>query len=532
MSRKIYMPRKAKILTGIALAILAVLLTASACAEYPVDPSLEEMYAFKREELRNTRPFLTFQAAADGVRDDGYSSGVSISVSGTKAPTKTLAFRAAVAGDVKPDECEFKWGISDEDRDPSGYIYWPQHETDNLTGKDTIRYTFYSAGTYRAYVHVSLNGEQIGWGYEDFIIADDGVHPTLEEKAREIVNECKGQTDWDTALNLYDWMTHHCYYDGSYNHHGADILFLGYGVCDSYSKAYMLLLRTAGIPAERTLAPNHAWNTLRLDGEWYQADATWDDTGNALPGEGQAESGNEGHQFFCLSAEAMKPVASHHYADGSQEGEHAAECTSMEANYYIHTGLWRTFSTREFDYDAWEYRFIPYTDQIQAVFDAGGTVFEQTVTRSLYVEEEYTWFSYDSIFRAVMSAGLAKGTYRIGEDGIRIRVSVSEDLELKAGLSGWDIEETGTLEIPQSVERIGAEAFAGNAATTVEIPEGCVEIESGAFADSAARSVSIPSTVARIADDAFDGCGKIILVTANETAIGYAEEHGLLVAEP
>jgi hypothetical protein len=56
-------------------------------------------------------------------------------------------------------------------------------------------------------------------------------------------------------------------------------------VCDGYAKAYIYLLQQSGIisceiignAGSETLGL-HAWTCVLLDGEWYEVDATWDDT--------------------------------------------------------------------------------------------------------------------------------------------------------------------------------------------------------------------------------------------------------------
>ena len=62
-----------------------------------------------------------------------------------------------------------------------------------------------------------------------------------------------------------------------------------YAVCDGYSLAYEYLLQQAGIEASVIIgdagatedtAGGHAWNVVLLDGEWYEVDSTWNDTGN------------------------------------------------------------------------------------------------------------------------------------------------------------------------------------------------------------------------------------------------------------
>ena len=62
--------------------------------------------------------------------------------------------------------------------------------------------------------------------------------------------------------------------------------------------------------------------------------------------------------------------------------------------------------------------------------------------------------------------------------------------------------------------------------------KGCGTIGSRAFADSAVRVVEIPGPVVSIAEDAFDGCGKIMFISSDEKVRTYAEEHGFVVAAP
>lgn len=61
------------------------------------------------------------------------------------------------------------------------------------------------------------------------------------------------------------------------------ILVDGEGVCDSYSKAFYLLAQKAGLEVEYVrgygLGEFHSWNMVKLDGDWYHVDLTWNDQG-------------------------------------------------------------------------------------------------------------------------------------------------------------------------------------------------------------------------------------------------------------
>ena len=495
--------------------ILFLLFAGIVFAEGQVDPTRPQML-----ESLQMKQKLKEEYHNPGAADTSRYIKPTIEISGSKQPGKTLTFTAAgVSGAY-----EYWWGISDEGRDPGGYIYYPNH--DNLAGKNKIKYKFYSAGTYSVTLFLVQNDMAVEYSYTEFTIKDDTAHPTLEEKAQEIVNECKASTKWQTALNLHDWLTHHAYYDASLDTHGADILFLGYGVCDSYSKAYELLCKTAGIPVERTFGPNHAWNTVKLDGKWYQVDTTWDDPGDAMPGQGKPVSGYEGHEFFCLSAALMKQVDSHTMPNGAQEGAHAAECTSMDANYYIHEKLYENF------YD----NGGTYVSQIQKTFNEGGS-FRKKLS-SYYVlfiangSGTMEFFSYPFILGEILKTGLLKHEFTLNGTPVKVKITVSKDLTLTARITGWNNTETGTLNIPEGTTSISASAFYHHAATRVILPEGCGTIESKAFADSAVRVIVIPGPVISIAYDAFTGCENIMFISNDKKVKVYAARYGFSVIEP
>ncbi len=53
----------------------------------------------------------------------------------------------------------------------------------------------------------------------------------------------------------------------------------GTGTCQAYTDLYNALLRECGIESHFAASDTitHIWNCLKIDGEWYHADLTWDD---------------------------------------------------------------------------------------------------------------------------------------------------------------------------------------------------------------------------------------------------------------
>lgn len=100
-----------------------------------------------------------------------------------------------------------------------------------------------------------------------------------------------GQTDFEKAVALHDFLTKHCTYAGktestldipqtAHTAYGALIDKLAY--CDGYSAAYKILLNRCGIEciiAEgATDIEPHLWNIVKQDDTFYHVDCTWDDS--------------------------------------------------------------------------------------------------------------------------------------------------------------------------------------------------------------------------------------------------------------
>lgn len=128
------------------------------------------------------------------------------------------------------------------------------------------------------------------------------VPSTVDEIVEKLAEQCGAsgaESDYEIALWMHDWLTHNANYDYTYTEYYPDgVLLKGTGVCQSYALAYELLMDRMGIECMLVNSEemNHAWNLIRIDGEWYHVDCTWDD-----PGIG----GSENHAYFCLSDDLM-----------------------------------------------------------------------------------------------------------------------------------------------------------------------------------------------------------------------------------
>lgn len=119
----------------------------------------------------------------------------------------------------------------------------------------------------------------------------------LSAKVNEISQMAKAYpTDYEKALFVHDYIVEHTVYDHAglaeteKTVHSAksELIRSAYGciingkaVCAGYAKAYQLILCNLGIECSYVVGDAggpHAWNYVKLDGENYYVDATWDDT--------------------------------------------------------------------------------------------------------------------------------------------------------------------------------------------------------------------------------------------------------------
>lgn len=100
----------------------------------------------------------------------------------------------------------------------------------------------------------------------------------VRQVAEAIAKDCEGMTDYQKIKYVYDYIILNCEYDiakdGAYNN-----LIVGKSCCNGYAEAFLTIMDAMHIPCQYTVNSTHAWNTVYLDGEWYNIDTTWGDSG-------------------------------------------------------------------------------------------------------------------------------------------------------------------------------------------------------------------------------------------------------------
>ena len=213
---------------------------------------------------------------------------------------------------------------------------WTQY-TSEATSHD-YEFTMTASGTYNFRFFVMDKGAGVYYlRLNVYIQVSDPNYPSVSDIVSQTVSQSEEQTDgteYAKAVWLHDWLIDQMKYDSSLKWSSAEsALTRGLGTCQSYESAYSSLLTKAGIENAETrdTADGHTWNAVKLDGEWYQVDATWDDSDNNWYGFDQR------HLYFGLTDELMTIAhpgrTSIYQADG-----YGQRSTSLKDNYFVRSG--------------------------------------------------------------------------------------------------------------------------------------------------------------------------------------------------
>ena len=232
-------------------------------------------------------------------------------------------------------------------------------------------FTMTATGTYNFRFYVMDKATNVYYLRLSFNIGvSDSKYPSVDSIVRSAIAECNSKTDgseYAKALWLHDWLLDQLEYDKTLKWSSAEsALTRGLGTCQSYESAYAKLLTAAGIENSETRDKydGHTWNAVKLDGQWYQTDCTWDDSSDNW------YSFDQRHLYFGLTDELMA-IAHPGHSKIYTTDTYATRSTSLADNYFVRTG----------DASKWA---KAYTDRIQKNLDAGKTEFEIVADNASY----------------------------------------------------------------------------------------------------------------------------------------------------
>lgn len=215
--------------------------------------------------------------------------------------------------------------------------------------------------------------------------------PEFEKTADKIIEEAsKKSTLFEQLMYLHDAvvnMTEYSTYGGAYKSEADGPLLNGSALCEGYSKAFMYLCQKMGIECicvSGDAGGSHMWNMVKLEGEWYHMDVTWDDP--------ISSSGMQvlRYDYFCLTDDE---ISADHTIDNFFR---VPSATAVKYNYYEYTG---------------NKKYTDVASAFKALIDKAAENFENGVT---YTEI----FADSSIMSALMSKVSSNISYELRTRGI------------------------------------------------------------------------------------------------------------------
>ena len=215
----------------------------------------------------------------------------------------------------------------------TGYTYTKYSKGDRTVGIDF-------AGTYSLPREEAVNKAEEIRGRASEWLLDIPSDASEYDKVKAVYEKIIFFTDYD--LNASD------------NQNIASVFLGNSSVCQGYAKATQYLLNHLGVMC--TLVQGtvdtgeaHAWNLVRVDGDYYYVDTTWGDASYRMEdGSGQEELPEINYDYLCVTTQEL--LRTHRI----ESVVAMPECTATQANYYVREGVYFT------SYDA---------EQMQSIFD-------------------------------------------------------------------------------------------------------------------------------------------------------------------
>jgi transglutaminase-like putative cysteine protease len=195
----------------------------------------------------------------------------------------------------------------------------------------------------------NINSIHINYSYTDLNTGKQVPYTkeTIQEMSDKIQTETRiilagitpEMNDYQKVKYLHDYLATHVAYDsgGNFQHNLYGALVEKRAVCDGYAFAFQYLLSLIGIDSRIVYGSadgvGHAWNIVRMDGEYYHVDVTWDSTADETEPVTYSYFGVT-DAFILQNRQVYSPW------EGTAEAENSVylpipACTAIQNNYFV-----------------------------------------------------------------------------------------------------------------------------------------------------------------------------------------------------
>ncbi len=184
------------------------------------------------------------------------------------------------------------------------------------------------------------------------------IQKEIDKVTNKYLNSTKNlKTDYDKALNTYEYIINNTYYDNVRATAGytmfsqmdsketlacwniSGVLLNKTAICRGYAQTYQYLMNLQGIECGYVYGDDHCWNIVKLDGDWYYVDTTWGDpvleSVYSVTGEKVYTEMGIDYSCFGMTTEQLLKL---HKPDEDLNLE-LPICTATKYNYFVKNGI-------------------------------------------------------------------------------------------------------------------------------------------------------------------------------------------------
>ena len=156
-------------------------------------------------------------------------------------------------------------------------------KTTSSTGKSSLTGSSSSKGS-----SSKVNDDSVTYGSNDGYMGNYAkMTESQRQEVKDTIEQFKQEHDMDSKddlqkeLEIIKWLAANCEYKSSRTSStyatAYSCIVNGEAQCAGYADAFLQTAKACGLDVRYVCNKTHAWNMVKLDGEWYHVDVTWED---------------------------------------------------------------------------------------------------------------------------------------------------------------------------------------------------------------------------------------------------------------